>query len=370
MTARILPKLLAPVGALILAAAISSVALLASGKNPFDAFSQMFSYGTQPGSMVDILNKATPYYLSAVAVAIGFRMNLFNIGVDGQYRLAGLFAGAVGGASFLSWLPGPLRMVVMVLVAMVVGALWAGVAGVLKVTRGVSEVIATIMLNFIGGGIVAYLLTTNRLGVQPKGSNNVSTPILGHDSWMPGIHLVPGTPDVVFGFIVVALAVGVGYWFLLGRTRFGFDLRASGMNPPAAVASGVDARRMVVYTMLLSGAVAGLVGLPQLLGDTHAFSADFAGVGFTGIGIALLGRNHPVGIAFAAVLWGFLDRSSQILDLAEIPKEIVTIMQGTTVLAVVVAYEVANRISRRAQQRRVGIATLAPEQRPVELATS
>ena len=370
MTARILPKLLAPIGALIVALAISSVALLASGKSPVDAFTQMLDYGTRPDSLVDMLNKATPYYLSAVAVAIGFRMNLFNIGVEGQSRLAGLMAGAVGGASFLGWLPGPLRIVLMIVVAVVVGAAWAGIAGLLKVTRGVSEVISTIMLNFIGGGIVAYLLTTDRLGVQPPGSNNVSTPVLKPDSWMPGIPLIPGTSDLVYGFVVVAVASGVGYWFLLGRTRFGFDLRASGMNAPAAVASGVDARRMVVYTMLLSGGVAGLVGLPQVLGDTHAFSADFATVGFTGIGIALLGRNHPVGIAFAALLWGFLDRSSQILDLAEIPKEVVTIMQGTTVLAVVVAYEVANRISRRAQQRRVGIATLAPEQRPVELATS
>ena len=155
MTARILPKLLAPIGALIVALAISSVALLASGKSPVDAFSQMLDYGTQPDSLVDMLNKATPYYLSAVAVAIGFRMNLFNIGVEGQSRLAGLMAGAVGGASFLGWLPGPLRILLMIVVAVVVGAAWAGIAGLLKVTRGVSEVISTIMLNFIGGGIVA-----------------------------------------------------------------------------------------------------------------------------------------------------------------------------------------------------------------------
>src|SRR5439155_23681884 len=175
----------------------------------------------------------------------------------------------------------------------------------------------------------------------------------------PGLPLVGGADDVN-GFLVVAVVVGAVYWFLLGRTRFGFDLRASGLNPSAAVASGVDARRMVVYTMLLSGGLAGLVGMPQLLGESHAYTSDFGGLGFTGIGIALLGRNHPVGIGFASVLWAFLDRSAQILDLEEIPKEIVTIMQGTTVLAVVVAYEVASRVGRRAQQRRVGAAVAEP----------
>jgi general nucleoside transport system permease protein len=367
---RVIPQVLAPVGAVVIAAAVSSVALLASGKDPLNAFSQMLSYGIQPDSIVSILDHATPYYLAAVAVAVGFRMNLFNIGVDGQYRLAGLLAAALGAASFLHWLPGVLRTLLMLIVAMAVGAAWAGVAGVLKVTRGVSEVIATIMLNTIGGAIVAYLLTTDRLGVQVTGSNIVATPLLPKDSWVSGLPLVPGSDGDVNGFIVVALIVGVAYWFVLGRTRFGFDLRASGLNPAAAVASGVDARRMVVYTMLLSGGLAGLVGMPQLLGESHAYTSDFGGLGFTGIGIALLGRNHPVGIAFASVLWAFLDRSSEILQLVDTPKEIVTIMQGITVLAVVVAYELAARISRRAQQRRVGAAVAEPPVEPPVLATT
>jgi simple sugar transport system permease protein len=365
---RVLPQLLAPVGAILLAAGISSIALLASGKDPIGAFGQMISYGVKPASIVSILDHATPFYLAAIAVAVGFRMNLFNIGVDGQYRIAGLLAASLGAASFLSWVPGPLRTVLMVVTAMVVGGAWAGIAGLLKVTRGVSEVIATIMLNFIGGQVVAYLLTTNRLGVQVTGSNIVATPLLPKDSWVPGLPLFSDA-DNVNGFILVAVVVGVVYWFLLGRTRFGFDLRASGMNAPAAVASGVDARRMVVYTMLLSGGLAGLVGMPQLLGESHAYTSDFGGLGFTGIGIALLGRNHPVGIAFAAALWAFLDRSSEILQLIEVPREIVTIMQGITVLAVVVAYELAARIGRRAQQRRVGAAVAEPPVEPVLAAT-
>jgi general nucleoside transport system permease protein len=365
---RIVPQIVAPIGALAIAAAISSVALVVSGKSPGTAFSSMFDFGFQPDSMVEILNKATPYYIAAVAVAIGFRMGLFNIGVDGQYRLAGLLAGALGAASFLSVLPGALRILIMVLAAMAIGAAWAAVAGLLKVMRGVSEVISTIMLNAIAGGFVAYLLTTGRLGVQPKGSNSVSTKLLSKDAWMPGIPLIAGSNQEVYGFIVIAALIGALYWFVLGRTRFGFDLRASGLNPFAAVASGVDAKRMVVYTMLASGAVAGLVGMPDLLGQYHAYTSDFGGLGFTGIAIALLGRNHPIGIAFGSLLWAFLDQSAQILDLNEIPKETVTIMQGTTVLAVVVAYELAARLSRRVQQRQVGVATGEAAPAPVPVA--
>jgi simple sugar transport system permease protein len=357
--ARIAPRVLAPIGALLLAAAISSIALIVSGKSPAAVFSSMIDYGTQPESIVDILNRSTDYYIAAVAVAIGFRMNLFNIGVDGQYRLATLLAAALGAASFLQWMPGFLRILVIVITAMAVGAAWAGIAGLLKVTRGVSEVISTIMLNFIGGQIVAYLLT-KQFGVQAKGSNDITTRPLAKDSWIGGLPLIPDAQSKVNGFIVVAVLVGVGYWFLLGRTRFGFDLKASGLSATSAVASGVNARRMVLYAMLLSGAVAGLVGMSILLGERHAYTPAVGGIGFTAIGIALLGRNNPVGIVLAALLWAFLDRSALILDLEEVPKEIVQIMQGTTVLAVVVAYELAGRLSNRAEQRRVGAATAQP----------
>ena len=121
------------------------------------------------------------------------------------------------------------------------------------------------------------------------------------------------------------------------------------------MASGVSVKRMVVRTMLLSGGVAGLVGMPLLLGESHAYASDFpAGYGFSGIAIALLGRNHPVGIAIGALLWSFLEQSAQILDLEGVPKEIVTIMQGVTVLSVVIAYELVRRFSLVQEQRRVG----------------
>ena len=339
--------LAAPVLALVVSAVLVSVVLMIAGHDPIGAFRQMYDFGTQGPQLVNILNKSASYYLAALAVAIGFRMNLFNIGVDGQYQLAAMLAAVLGAAVAL---PGPLHVLFIVVVAAVVGAVWAGIAGVLKVYRGVSEVISTIMLNFIAGALVAWMLTPQVFATL---SNNiVKTSDIPSSGWFPGFTFGDNGP--VYGFIVVSALVGVGYWFLLSRTRFGFDLRATGLSESAAVASGVGVKRMVVSAMLLSGGVAGLVGMPLLLGESHSFGQDFpSGIGFTGIAIALLGRNNPVGIGFASLLWSFLDVSNQILDLEGIPKEIVIIMQGTIVLAVVVAYEFSRRLALVAEQRRV-----------------
>ncbi len=364
--------LAAPVAAVAIAALLSSIALLISHINPFFAFGKMLSYGTDRDSIVDILNRSSYSYIAAVAVAIGFRMNLFNIGVDGQYQIAAMVAAAAGGGFILRGLPGPLLTVVIVLIAVVVGALWAGVAGLLKVTRGVSEVISTIMLNAIGAGIVAYLISERGVGVLPPGGNITTTRLLPKGSWIPGIPFAGANADV-FGFIVVSVLVGIGYWWVLGRTRFGFDLRAAGANPSAAIASGVDVRRMVLSAMLVSGGLAGLVAMPLLLGNYHQFTSEFpGGIGFTGIAIALIGRNNPVGIAFGALLWSFLDRSQQILDLESIPKEIVVILQGVSVLSVVVAYELVRRLRLRLEQRRVGeqLGMAAPPEAPVPAGAS
>lgn len=342
----------APVLAILFAMVVTSAVLLFAGNNPITAFSTMVEQLGKPRIQVNILNNATTYYISAVAVAIGFKMNLFNIGVDGQYRLAAMIAAAVGGAVAL---PAPLHVGLIIVVAMLVGAFWAGIAGLLKVTRGVSEVISTIMLNFIATGIVAYLLSPDRLAVSVQGSNNIGTQPIPPSGQIPGLPIISGSPNPVFGMIIGAAIVGVLYWFFLNRTRFGYDLRATGMSEPAAVASGVSVKKMIMMAMLLSGAVAGLVGIPQLLGASYSYSLDFpTGLGFTGIAIALLGRNNPVGIAFGALLWSFLDNSSNSLEFEGVPKQAVLIMQGVIVLSVVIAYELVRRYRIRLVAQEVG----------------
>ncbi|MCH8612257.1 ABC transporter permease [Arsenicicoccus dermatophilus] len=343
--------LAAPILALLVAFLVTSLVLAVAG-DPVGAVWTELLRQPSPRLIAKILNGAIVYYLAAVALAVGFRMNLFNIGVEGQYRVA-VFAAAVFGAQ--GFLPGWANVAATTLVAMAVGAAWASVGAYLKVKRGVSEVISTIMLNAVATSLVAFLLTRTRDSSADAGSNVANTKPLPQDSWVPGLALVPGSSTKVYGLLVLALLVGLAYWIVLGRTRFGFDLRASGLSETAAIASGVDARRMIVRTLLLSGAVAGLIGLPLLFGQDHAYGTNFqAGIGFAGIGIALLGRNHPVGMAVAALLWAYLDQQGNGLQIkAGVSPELVNIVQGVIVLAVVIAYELVRRLTARLEQSTV-----------------
>lgn len=347
---RALLTLAAPALALVVAFATTSAVLLAVGDPVGDVWGTMLAR-PKPRQVVNMLNAASVFYLSAVAVAVGFRMNLFNIGVDGQYRVA-VFAAAVFAGQ--GWVPGLLNVVVAIAVAVVCGALWAGIAAYLKVRRGVSEVISTIMLNAIATGMVSWLLGKVR-DDSGTGSNVTNTREIPDSSKLEGLALVPGATNRVYTLVLLAVVVGVLYWFLLGRTRFGFDLRVTGQSQSAAVASGVRVPRMVVAAMLVSGGVAGLVGMPLLFGQDHAYGTTFqAGLGFAGIAIALLGRNHPVGIAFAALLWAYLEQQSNGLQIrAGVSPELVNIIQGVILFAVVIAYELVRRADRRVEQARV-----------------
>lgn len=349
---RVLLAVAGPVIALVAAIALTSVVLLASGRNPFEPYALMLEQASFSDVQVLIVNQASMYYIAALAVALGFRMNLFNIGVDGQYRLGAMMAAAVGANVSL---PSFLQIPLLLLVAMLTGAFWAGIAGILKVTRGVSEVVATIMLNAIATSLIGWLMLSDNWGVQV--GNNNTTGVMKESGWFPGIDLGADVGEI-YGLVFLAVLMGILYWAVLNRTRFGFDLRATGESESAAAASGVDAKRMVLVSMLISGGVAGMAGLPLLLGEVHTYSLSFpSGLGFTAIGIALLGRNNPGGIAFAALLWAFLDKASPALDYATpvaYEKEIATIMQGLIVFAVVISYEVVRQWGLRRQQSQVG----------------
>jgi simple sugar transport system permease protein len=352
----------APLLAVVAALVVTALVILATGKNPGAAFSDMMSYGFASDSQVYILNKATTYYLAGIAVAVGFRMNLFNIGVDGQYRLAAFIAAVLGGALAV---PGWIAIPLIMICAMATGALWAAIAGVLKVTRGVSEVIATIMLNSIATAVIGYLLQPERLGELQQGGTLVSTEPLPSSSFFFSIDTGPA--GVLDGFIVVAVIVGLAYWFILGRTRFGFDLRTVGQSESAAAASGVSVKKMVATSMIISGAVAGLIGMPTLLNESHQYDNSFPnGIGFTGIAIALLGRNNPIGIALGALLWGFLERTTNHLEFQGYDKEILGVIQGVIVLCVVIAYEVVRRYGLKRQQQRVGAELAAQAAAPTK----
>jgi ABC-type uncharacterized transport system permease subunit len=348
MLSRIRGVLLAPGIAALMAILIAAIALLISRNNPFTAFSAMWDNISNAESIVLIINRAVPYYVSGVAVAIGFKMNLFNIGANGQYLLAALIAAWAGAQVTL---PAPLHVAFILMIAILVGGAWASIAAILKVTRNVNEVISTIMLNFIATGIVAFLLS-EQFRERESGSLVAQTPTLPPSARLPTLDWLITWTGVnlgnarLLGFLPIAILIGIGYHLLLNRSRFGYELRLSGLNPEAARAAGVNPKAMVLKTIILSGAIAGLIGMHSLLADPqfHKYGDQFPRMlGFTGISLALLGRNHPAGVAAAALVWAMIERATQPLSRIGIPQEIGVIMQGAFLLTAIIAYEVVKR---------------------------
>lgn len=349
MFERIWRASLAPVIAAASAILISSIALLISGNDPVEAFQEMWKTIDSTQSVVIIINTAVPLYIAGVAVAIGFKMNLFNIGSNGQYLLAALVAAWAGAEVSL---PPLLHVPFVFLVAMAVGGGWALIAAILNVTRNVNVVVSTIMLNYIGIGLSAFLLAevfrdneTGGLVAQTKlMPESARLPPLNPIFELFGFNFGPNIE--LYGFLPFAILLGVTYYVLLNRSLFGYELRLSGMNPDAALAAGVNPKRMVLITLFMSGAVAGLIGMPFLVSDPSFLKYGDAfptALGFTGLGIALLGRNNPVGIGAAAIVWATIERATQRLGPIGVPPEIGKILQGSFLLTAVIAYEVVRR---------------------------
>jgi simple sugar transport system permease protein len=364
--------LVAPAIAFVFAVGISSLALWASGNNPWTAWDAMLTYAAHTRQMIGILNRAVPLYMAALAVGFGFKMNLFNIGVEGQYQLATLLAASAGAQVHL---PAPLHVAFIMAVGMSVGAFWAGIAGVLKAYRGVHEVISTIMLNaIVTTGLLAYLLgnylrdkTSTQILKTKQIPSSGLLPSLNRPLSSIGIDVPRGAN--LQSFILIAALCGIIYYVIVWRTRFGYDLRATGVNPWAARTSGVSPKGMIIKTMMISGAIAGLVGMSPMLGFFGRYHQDFpSGLGFTGIAVALLARNNPFGMAIGALLFGFLEVSSQILDLNDIPKEIIEIMQAAILFSVVVSYEVVRRRITAAETKAAADATGGAATQPARTA--
>lgn len=344
---RIAYSIAPPVVAVVFALAATCLVIAISGGSVGAFLSTIFSVPNDR-ILVNIINQSSLLAISGFAAAIGFRMGLFNIGVEGQYIVGSCAAAFFGGSGLV---PGPLNILATLVVAVLAGAAYASIAGILKVTRGVSEVISAIMLNYIALTMAGYLV--QRYGV--KAGYTYTTNDLPPSSQPLGFSIFPGAGDV-WALTVVAGAVAVGYWFLLARTRFGFDLRTTGESPSAALASGIGVKKMVVISMALSGGVAGLVWMPAYFGSVHRFGVpeNFqAGLGFAGLAVALLGRNRVPGIILGAVLFAYLSGQSNELQRDGIAKQVVDITQGIVVLAVVVAYEVVRRRQSRVEREQV-----------------
>ncbi|UIP57994.1 ABC transporter permease [Agromyces marinus] len=284
-----------------------------------------FASGIRP--LTETLNFATPLIAAGLGVGLAFKVGMFNIGGRGQMLLA---ASAAGWVAFSLDLPFPLHMIVAVIAGIVAGALWAGIAGVLKARTGAHEVIVTIMLNYVALYLVSWMLRTPGL-LQAPGSNNPKTPPMKDSAIL--FDLFPGY-NLHFGFIL-SLACVVLVWWILDRSSLGFQFRAVGLNPKAARVAGINVNAMYVYAMLIAGGLVGLAGVDQVLGTvTTGFSAGIdAGIGFDAITVALLGGSNPWGILAAGILFGAFKAGGFSMQAAEgVPIDIVLVVQSLIVL--------------------------------------
>lgn len=329
---------LLPLWNLLIALAVAGGVVLLIGASPVQALSVLLegALGSARG-LGYTLYYTTTFIFTGLAVAVAFHGGLFNIGGEGQATLGGI------GVALLSlWLAPKLPGVVMIPLAIVAaalfGMLWAAVPGYLQAWRGSHVVITTIMFNFLAASLNGYLLVN---WLRPNGSMSVESDAFADSARMPAVHELlarlgvewPSSPLNLS--ILLALAACVFVWWFLWKSRAGYVLRAVGSNPTAAHYAGIRPKWQVLAAMGLSGALAGLVGVNEIAGVQGKLTLDFvAGAGFTGIAVALMGRNHPVGIVLASLLFGTLYQGGVEVSF-EVPgfsREMVVTVQGLIVL--------------------------------------
>lgn len=323
---------------LAMAFAVSAIVLLVIGQDPLQVLALLLkgAFGSASG-LSYTLYYATTFVFTGLAVAVAFHGGLFNIGGEGQAMIGGLGVG-VAALSFAHLLPSALLLPLMVLAAMVFGMVWAAVPAALQAWRGSHIVITTIMFNFIAAALMGYLL----VGVLKEPGNMApESRAFGEAARLPGMHQLlaalgiewPSTPLNVS--VLLAIVAAVGVYFALWRSLPGYALRAVGFSPEAARYAGIAPRAQIMRSMMLSGALAGLVGINEIAGVQGRLIADFvAGAGFAGIAVALIGRNHPVGIVLAAILFGALYQGGAELafEIQGFSREMVFTLQGLIVL--------------------------------------
>lgn len=354
-------QLLALVGSLAIALTIGALLIVAYGERPTAVYGAIlrFSVGDLDGFGY-VLAIATPLIFSALAVAVCFKAGMFNIGVEGQYLVA--MVTAAWAAVSLDFLPGPLHVVVILIAAMFGGMVWAGVPGLLKVKTGAHEVVTTIMMNGIAISLLAWAIRSPlRFSAGPEGQNvDVRTDNFPKGALVGDLGSVFGiTPGAHLSWLLfLAIAAATVIWFVLRRTRLGYEARAVGSAQGSARASGIAIGSTQLRLFLISGALAGLVGMQQILANTGYLGSNYvAQLGFTGIAVAFLGQNNPIGIIFAAVLWGVLSRGEVALQIeTEVPREFIIILQGILIMSVVITYQVAKRRLAARQLQRAGAA--------------
>ena len=330
-------NLIVPLVNLVLALLASGLFIFIAGENPIQAV-QLIIYGSfgYIEGFAYTLYYTTNFIFTGLAFAVAFHCRLFNIGGEGQAYLGGLGVFLV--AINFSFLPVPIVWLLAVIGAALFGAAWAFIPGYLQAKRGSHVVITTIMFNFIASSLMVFLLVdvirdTNQMGPH--------TVVVAKELWLPtfkdfgqfiGLKIRYSPLNLSF---LLAIAALFFVWFLIWKTKWGYEMRAVGHSTKAAVYAGISPHRNIIIAMLISGALAGMLGINEILGVHHKVIAGFpAGYGFTGIAVALMGRNHPIGIFPAAFLFGILYQggSEVTFDMPNITRYMFVAVQGVIIL--------------------------------------
>lgn len=316
-----------PLAAVVLGLLIGAILITIQGHSASTAYRALLEGGVGDGDAVlRTLQKATPLVFGGLAVAFAFKAGLFNIGGQGQLLVGAAFAAGVGFG--VDGLPTIIHLPLAVIVGALAGAIWGGIAGVLKATSGAHEVIVTIMLNFVAGNL------TDWLAASPW-KDNEGTNIIARTPVVESTAEIPTWGSVPVGFLLAVL-VAMGCWFVLQRTTYGFEVRSVGFNRHAASYSGVRVRWILASTMIVSGMLAGLGGAVETLGVDGRFEAGVnAGLGFEGITIALLARANPLGVVPAGLLVGVMEAGAAKMQFeSDVAPEIIDVIQALILLFV------------------------------------
>jgi simple sugar transport system permease protein len=321
-------NLLIPAGAVLLALLAGGIIIYLFGINPLEAFWYMLqgAFGTK-NAVGETLVKMTPLIFTALAFALAARCGMVNIGAEGQLYMGGFTATLAG--VYLTGLPAFVHLPLTIMAGFIGGGLWGLLAGWLKVKFGASEVITTIMLNYVAQHFVSSMASGPM--IEPPGKEPKSLPVLA-TAVLPRI--IPGT-RFHLGFILAVFCILV-FWFFLWKTTAGFETRVVGLNPEAASYAGMKPARSILLGMFLAGGFGGLAGASEILGILDRMLPNFSpGYGFDGIAVALLGQNTPVGILLASFLFGIIRSGANLMQMmSRVPVSIVYIIQALVILFV------------------------------------
>jgi simple sugar transport system permease protein len=313
------------VGAVIFALFLGGILIAFSGGNPFLSYAHIAraSFGSL-GVFSDTLVKATPLIMVGLACSLAFRMRLWNIGAEGQFYLGGFGASLVVLLPILSeTAPSWIMIPTMILVGMLAGALWGFIPGFLKARFNVNEVISTLMLNYIAVSWNNYFI----YAVWSEGGFQMSK-VFGKNAWLPRLADFTDQIPVFRGLtthlgLILGIIAAVIVWFILYRSRWGYEIRLIGDNPQAAKYAGINIKRNTILVMVVSGALAGLAGMSEITGVVHRLQGAISpGYGFTGIIIAWLAKLNPIAVILVSVLFGALILAGREIQPSGIPKMI------------------------------------------------